>query len=793
MTRYIPDSILTSLIMAVIYLGAAPLEAAPVVTQFTISNGGTENVVAADNDNNAVAVINDNGRIKASYLTSGGPWGALTNLTASVDNVFPKVAMDATGTAIAMWAAFSVSPTQVQTAYLTGGVWTTPTPQPLDTTVNGMNSISVAMDGLGNGLGVWSTGLNVRTSFFSAGTWGTVTTIGAGVASNGVIASYSPSGKASALWDNSTNMLASTYNGSVWAAFVNLDTAATGHPDAGIDAAGNTIAVWSSGSGVDNIVSRRFNGTSWDAAQTLSPATGNDVRPKIAVDSDGKAIAVWRDSSNDLQMIKFDGSTWGTPVAIASGLQTNATASGPTITMNAHGNALIGWVTATGQLTNALLPKGGVLQPSVVVTTTVNGIYELDLALSTNYEFDVWRQGLEVPNSFGSFNQFLPLPPDGTDCYSVKSATGELLIDEPTMIAQLKFSYNINTYSADTSTTGFGTITYNSGLATLTSSGSGSATIASKIRAYASSGQGVSSVFAALFPFGDENTSSLAGIGNETDGFFFEWKEGNFGILHRNNSVDTFINRSNWNVDKMDGTGPSGIVLDYTLGNVYKIQYLRLEFGNINFYIESADTGQFILVHQIQYTNNNTVPSLTNPGLQLMAQVLSDGGDISMKLSSMGLYVEGNVDPFLGIRNTVNAISGFDATNASFITIRNDPVFSSITNQLMVIPDELSMLVGSDSASDAIFSLYLNPVLDGTPTFTQVNPNSCVSYSTEGFLIIDGSLIGRFALSPGSGTAINIRDYGIELSPGDILVIASFILGADVSTLYTSISWLEQF
>ena len=777
--------------MVGICLNFLPLKADPVVTKFTNNFESFEIVVAADNENNAVAVLSDGGTIKASYLTNGGPWGPLVDLSAANNYSSPSVAMDATGTAIAMWAV-SDSPSEIQTAYLTGGVWTTPSPQPLDT-ITDYNATSVAMNGLGQGVGAWSTGTGINASFFSGGTWTAVTPIGSTTSTASITTSYSPGGNASALWSDFdldiNDLYANTYNGSLWAGEVILDTDLQGYPDAGIDAAGNTIAIWSTRA--NNIVSSRFDGSKWSTPQTLSVASGNTDAPSIAVDDDGSAIAVWRDSGNNLQMIRFNGSAWGTPSTIATGLNSYLGLAQPTIRMNDNGDALIGWFSSTNEIINALLPKIGVLKTPGVITTTTD-VIRLKLALSSTFGFDVWNESNDFSDTFGSYNEFVTLNDVG-DCYSENSATGELLAVESSMISQLKFSYNSNTYSADTSTTGSATITYDSGFAIMKTLGLGSATIASKIRAYAPSGQGVSCIFTATFFNGDENTKGIAGLGNDTDGFFFGSIEGIFGILHRDNSINTFIAQADWNVDKMDGTGPSGIVLDTTFGNVYKIQYQRLEFGNIYFYIESADTGQFILVNQIQYTNNNTAPSLSNPGLQLMAQVSSDGGDIYMELGSMGLYIEGEPNYYIGIRNMVSANSGFDTTNASFISVRNDPVFSSITNQLMVIPDELSLLVGSDSANDAVFSLYLNPILDGSPTFTQVNPNSCVSYSTEGFPVLGGTLIGRFVLAPGSEAAIYIGNFGIQLSPGDIMVIASFILKPGVGTLHASTSWLEQF
>lgn len=376
--------------------------------------------------------------------------------------------------------------------------------------------------------------------------------------------------------------------------------------------------------------------------------------------------------------------------------------------------------------------------------------------------------------------------------YEQTAAYGQLLTVQSTSIAQLNFTYNVNAFFAETNLAGTGTINYENGMAVLQTTGLGSASLSSKIRAYAQPGQGYSCVFAAIYSNGDPGTTSQAGIGNDTDGFFFGLINNEFSIIYINNSITTTVPQNNWNVDSMNGTGPSGIVLNYSEGNIYKIQYQQLEFGNINFYIESPLTGQPLLVHTIQYANLNTVPSLSNPGLQLKAQVTSAGGSTELDISSMSLYTEGDVNPYLGIRNSVSSDIFVSTTLSNVLTIQDNLVFNSITNQLMVIPDQLSLFNSSTSGEDALFSVYLNPVVTG-PVYMSVNPTSAVSYDTTGTLVIGGTLVGSFFLSSGSDLSVHLSDYGIQLSPGDTLVVACTSVNFTNINVYASISWIEQF
>ncbi len=377
--------------------------------------------------------------------------------------------------------------------------------------------------------------------------------------------------------------------------------------------------------------------------------------------------------------------------------------------------------------------------------------------------------------------------------YPQTSAYGELLIASTNPIAQMQFTYNVNSCLAEESVTGISSlIFFANGMAVLQVNGGGdSATISNNVRAYAQPGQDVSCIFAAIYGANGGLTNQIAGIGNDTDGFFFECNNSIFGILYRNNSIDMTIPQVDWNVDPMNGTGPSGMTLDYTLGNIFKIQYQRLEFGNIQFFIESSATGELVLVHQINYANANTSPSLSNPGLQLMAEAVSSGGSTELSISSMGLFIEGGVNPYLGIRNGVSGSKTVGTTTNNILTIQNDTVFESQTNQLMVIPDQLSLFNSPENSADAIFSLYLNPTVNNTG-FANISPNSVVSYDTNGNTLNGGILLGTFYLSSGFGISVDMTEYDIKLSPGDTLVFACTATSS-VIVVYVSTSWLEQF
>ena len=66
-------------------------------------------------------------------------------------------------------------------------------------------------------------------------------------------------------------------------------------PQIAVDATGQALAVWTQSDGTQfNIWANRYTvGTGWGTAQLLETNAGHAVRPQIAVDATGQALAVW--------------------------------------------------------------------------------------------------------------------------------------------------------------------------------------------------------------------------------------------------------------------------------------------------------------------------------------------------------------------------------------------------------------------------------------------------------------------------------------------------------------------
>lgn len=372
------------------------------------------------------------------------------------------------------------------------------------------------------------------------------------------------------------------------------------------------------------------------------------------------------------------------------------------------------------------------------------------------------------------------------------TAFGELSMAQNNPRIQLQFPYNINTEEVNTTTTGSGTVSFSQPFAvcSTTAATSSSATLSSKNNIHYRTGQGGLVIFTCIFTTGATGSTQVIGVGDASDGLFFGYNGTAFGINRRYNGSNNWTDQTAWNQDKMDGTGASGMTLVPTNGNVYKIQYQWLGFGNINFYIENPATGLTVLVHQIQYPNQFTTTTLLNPTKPIMMQATNttNNTNIVMKSPSMAAFVQGILAPPQLINNINN--SKAVTTQASILTIRNNTTFNSITNYKAVHILQLSYTNGNQLAT---FNLYLNATLGGSPSYTNVNANtSVVSYDTAGTTVSGGKLVGTYYSNTNQSNALDISAYYIILNPGDTLTVAGTSAGPSV-TCYASLMWNEQF
>ncbi len=256
-------------------------------------------------------------------------------------------------------------------------------------------------------------------------------------------------------------------------------------------------------------------------------------------------------------------------------------------------------------------------------------------------------------------------------------------------------------------------------------------------------------------------------------------------------STDEFVAQADWNKDTMDGTGFSGITLDQTKGNVFQISYQWLGFGRICYFVENPSTGDFILVHQIEYANANILPSVNNPTLPLFASIINttNNSNLTMKIGSMGGFIEGKESDLGLLKGTSAVLVAVAAVIVPLLSIRNKFDYQSQRNRVRV---RLNLLTVSNDAKDILIDVILNAVLTGA-AFSDISTNtSVISEDTTATVCSGGTKLFTVPLNKDESEPFPLKEFDITLNPGDIITFAGISVAAG-TTVTLGINWKELF
>lgn len=360
------------------------------------------------------------------------------------------------------------------------------------------------------------------------------------------------------------------------------------------------------------------------------------------------------------------------------------------------------------------------------------------------------------------------------------------------------FNYTINTQFINTSKTINAGITQSNNMAVLNTSTNPNeyAQILTRKSLRCLPGLGSLVRFDAIFSTGVANSEQIIGLGTDQNGLFFGYNGTDFSILRIANSTKYWTKKSDWNVDIMDGTGPSGMNLDTTKGNIYIIEFQWGGFGVVNFYILSTTTGLPVLVNKIEYPNTDTTPILFNDTLPLSAKVskTTNESDIILSTSTAMAFCEG--DPSTQSLRTRNSISATNISatlaNQHILSIRNVTSFNSKTNGTNVRLDLIT--TSNDGNKSTTYNLIRNASFTATPTYTPINATlSVIEYnntSTTNVTAGTGFQVLSFVCPKNTGTQLFITSLNITLAPGDSLTLAGTT--TTNTEINVSFSWEEE-
>lgn len=201
------------------------------------------------------------------------------------------------------------------------------------------------------------------------------------------------------------------------------------------------------------------------------------------------------------------------------------------------------------------------------------------------------------------------------------------------------------------------------------------------------------------------------GLFDSMNGMYYHYSSSGIAVGMVRGGVETVVPRSSWNVDKLDGTGPSGYTIDLARGNIFQMVFSWYGYGAINFRVVCTDSNGNQLV---QVVHRGVVPgmtSMTTPNLPITASITQGA-----TASAFSIFVAGRSYCILGSYpqrtrrvSVAYTVASGAATKTAFyplISVRRKPGY--LGNSIEIHNVELSM------PTDSYYEIRVNATLGGT-------------------------------------------------------------------------------
>lgn len=304
---------------------------------------------------------------------------------------------------------------------------------------------------------------------------------------------------------------------------------------------------------------------------------------------------------------------------------------------------------------------------------------------------------------------------------------------------------------------------------------------------------------------GQTNQRQRVGYFGAENGIYFEMNGTTPNFVLRNSIsgsiVEERVPKTEWNVDRLDGTGPSGYTLnDFSSSMILFIDIEWLGVGDVR--VGFILNGQYISCHTFKHTPLGGSPIsgtyMTTACLPLRYEITNTGtvtrsGNLKQICNSV--ISEGGYEGFSRRYNVSLGTTAKRLTNADtlypVISIR----LASGRLDSIIVPSNLNAIVTSNQ--DIQYRVLLNPTLiSGTSWVTHYAGN--VQYDLSSTSLVSGSgndVIGGYVNNQGSLDINTINEFNFQLGRtingvSDIITIAMAPTSANTDVL-ADLAWFE--
>jgi hypothetical protein len=302
------------------------------------------------------------------------------------------------------------------------------------------------------------------------------------------------------------------------------------------------------------------------------------------------------------------------------------------------------------------------------------------------------------------------------------------------------------------------------------------------------------------------NLRQRAGYFGTDNGIYFQMDNGTISFVERSlvtgSPSETIVPISAWNIDKLDGTGPSGYTLDVTKAQISwtDIEWLGVGTVRCGFVID----GKFVHCHSFHHANRIASTYITTASLPVRYEITNKAataGSATMKQICSSVLSEGGYE-LRGLQQAVGVPIDAARSLASkgvfypLITLR----LKSDKRDAIAILTALSLLAKSSGYYN--WKVIASGVTSGgSGTWVSAGDGSAVQYKLDATSISGGRTLasGYFTTSNQGSTQVDILKealFKFQLerdSLNDVFYELILAVASDTNTVdvYGSLDWEE--
>jgi len=282
------------------------------------------------------------------------------------------------------------------------------------------------------------------------------------------------------------------------------------------------------------------------------------------------------------------------------------------------------------------------------------------------------------------------------------------------------------------------------------------------------------------------NVVKFAGYSDGVNGIEFQLNgtTKQFHIYSGSGAGSETVTQSSWNLDKLDGTGPSGITLDITKTQILVIDIQALYVGRVRIGFDLG--GQIIYAHEFKHANNETHPYIQSANLPVRCGMTCSAlSSTTMDFICSAVISEGGSEDINVFGYTFQTAASVTTSTGGvqLMTLRPKLTFNGITNRMRVAYIDVEIFNTGSTNQHVRWDLCIGQAITGgtwadvNTTYSGVEVNTGGTLSGSPAIVIDA---GWASVGANTSTVINtavISRYPMTLdAAGNNRILGSLTL-----------------